>query len=180
MRVEERIAVFNEVRDAPYSIPLTMADIPRSNNCSSKANRLGAMLNSGGIKTRQRLCRFKWQVGALPSKLLAKNPSPEGLHQFLEALIPETDEWVTVDATWDTKLAKAAGLPFIEWDGLSATRIALKPLEILPQKEGDMLMERMENNPQEIEKILDKNQEFFSLLNKWFEKVRNGEEPDVV
>jgi hypothetical protein len=144
--LNQRIDIFHSVRDVPYEINLL--DRKQDSSCISKAIKLQKMLKEINIESRRICCRFAWKETPLAPALYVLAIAPTSSHQYLEALIPETRKWVAVDPTWDVGL-KAAGFPIAEWDGLSATILAVKPLTTPSAKKGAQIIEEDDAKLQE-------------------------------
>ena len=107
--IAQRIGVFNEVRNREYRLDIW--DRAQDQSCRTKAARLQDLFGTIGISSQQICCRFLWCETALPLDLAASAPFPEFQHWFLRVRIPETQEWVSVDPTWDAGL-KDFGLSY--------------------------------------------------------------------
>lgn len=87
-------------------------------------------------------------------------------HVFLEVKI--ADHWVPVDATWDPGLKNI--LPVNEWDGRSATTLAVSPIETFSPKKSAAIMAK--SSDRETEQDLKTNGAFYRAFNEWLEKNR--------
>ena len=79
-----------------------------------------------------------------------------GWHLALKVKIK--NKWLYLEAIWDPKLEKA-GFPVTKnWDGLSDTKFAFPPKEIIELEKAP---------PKQIKKL--ENRKFYEALNKWLE-----------
>src|SRR3989344_9376662 len=113
---------FLEIRDIPYRIPLAVGE--RDDCCSGKATHLKESLEKLGYTVRFRVCTFRWSSIDLPVNVAETPHKDLSTHSYLEVLI--NDSWRVVDPTWDKQSAKVFHIN--EWDGETATEIAVKPL----------------------------------------------------
>jgi len=128
---QARIAVFNHIRDIPYSLVPEIPDIHEwassilKNNkgsCSPKHILLGSMFVQLGIKVKYGVYPFSWDNPAIKYPQNLRELSrviPCGYHCAIKAYID--NKWVLVDATWDPAVGRL-GFPINEnWDGFSDT-----------------------------------------------------------
>ncbi len=180
--VEARIAVFNGIRDIPYAVahaPAGMDEleyllIENKGPCTEKHILLANMYESLNIKTRFVSHRFKWQDLTVdyPEDLKHLSLSmPVCDHLFCQALID--GKWVSVDATWDLPLEKVGFPVNKEWDGVSDTKTAVKPLEEIIHSS---LEERELSKRQMVQGYTeDENQarpEFYKKFHEWLDTIR--------
>lgn len=134
------IREFEIIRDIPYSIPLSLTE--KDECCSGKHKMLKSILEKEGFIARYRICSFLWSSMTLPEKVVSIPHMNESSHLYLEVLMD--DNWITVDATWDSSIYK--NFVISTWDGKSSTNIAVEAIEIFsPEKSAD-LMENESND----------------------------------
>ncbi|MCK9186592.1 hypothetical protein M0P48_04095 [Candidatus Gracilibacteria bacterium] len=160
------IEIFNSIRDIPFKIPLSIED--QSVDCDKKHKKLYDALKKEKIDVRFRVCTFLWSEQSIPKKILEIPHVDKCEHLYLEAFINK--KWVTLDITWDILLNKIFAIK--EWDGISDTDIAVKPLEILSQEENQNLSHNVNNVENFLEDIKN-NRAFYKALNLWLEANRS-------
>jgi len=102
----------------------------------------------------------------LPEKVTSVQHNDNSTHVWLEVFL--TDEWIIVDATWDSGLKNIFHVN--EWDGKSNTKPAVKPIDIFnPQKSADIMNNE---NEEDILNDLKINREFYKTFNNWLEEQR--------
>jgi hypothetical protein len=165
--IKDRIIIFNKIRDLPYKISIC----PFDTSCSTKTRLLGEILFKYGLECRVGVCIFQWKDLKLPSRILNQlnfSVIPHRInHTFLRVKIPETNNWITVDPTWDKKLINTFDIS--EWDGLNDTKLAV-PTKRLTEKRnalGNFLSPANIKCPKMI-----KNDKFIIAFNGWLEEVR--------
>ncbi len=163
----ERVRIFRIVRDIPYYIAIGNE---QDYSCSTKAEICQKMLYPLGLKSRYRICQFRWEELGLPKKILKFPHEDPEYHQFLEVYIPEKRTWVTVDPTWDSGLQKI--FEIAEWDGISNTKLAVPTNKIYSPRKSLSLIEEF-NDPEEMKNYLNYNRKFFVALNNYFNNLRN-------
>ena len=168
-----RINIFERIRDIPYAVVPELIDpenyigVLETNrgSCTPKHLLLCSMYERLGIPVLFATYPFKWaelEIDYPPGlRRLAGNVPPD-YHLACKADIE--GRMVLVDATLDLPLQKL-GLPVNkEWDGISDTLLAVKPLdEELYHPSEAKLME-----PVFAEKALP----FYEELNAWLEELR--------
>lgn len=168
-RIEERIKLFRIVRDIPYYISTRTE---QDYSCATKPFILDILLRSIGLKVKHILCTFKWEKLGLPEELLAIPHDIEETHEYLLVFIPETNKWVKVDPTWDSRIQHPS-ITIAEWDGLNDTPIAVPVEHTWTPEESEKLIEEEENRSEEERaEYLKRNGEFFRALNRWLEAQR--------
>ena len=162
--IQIRIQLFNAIRDIPYKFGGNYLDT----SCKSKAKLLGELLTRCGFKTY--LVRSPYQPNQLklPNRIANLAPLATYYHVFLKVLIPETNQWVNVDPTWDKPLNPI--YPIANWDGLSNTASAIdcsKP-KIIININGDPL------SPIEATFAkFDLNIPYYQKINCYYQQIRN-------
>lgn len=169
MSVAERIACFEFIKNIPYEIGLPYG--APGYCCSSKSKMLARLLEAMGLETRQIICGFDWTETPLPQDLLALPREAGETHQFMQVFIPEKQEWVDCDPTWDQGLQKA-GFDIAEWDGLNDTILAVKPHRIYTPEEVQQLMIEY-SDPDTIRLHFERCDKFYRGLNKWMKDIRH-------
>ena len=168
----ERIGLFRFVRDIPYRIGLSRQE--QDYCCATKATMLQKLLAGSGLQTRVMCCRFRWDETSFPPELLAQAPAPENGHSYVEVLIPESNERVAVDPTWDRGL-KTAGLPVAEWNGLNATVFAVKPSHVSSPQESASILAQINALPDQAwDDLYQKSGTFFAAVNDWLHQQRSN------
>ncbi len=168
--LQPRISAFQEIRDIPYRIALTPEE--QDYSCATKPKMLAEKLSALGLESRRILCEFRWHSLGIPAEVLRYAKSHTDTHEYLEVLIPESGEWVTVDPSWDARL-KNAGLTISDWDGEHATAIGVTPIKTYSVDESACLIAAEESGDPDVrKKYLADNKEFFSALNAWLESKR--------
>lgn len=158
------ISTFNQIRDVPYYIPLTLNEKDRC--CAGKHKMLKAKLEEAGLATRYRVCLFCWSALKLPPELLAIPHDDDCTHVFLEIKID--GRWVKVDATWDSGVKKI--LPVNNWDGRSDTPLAVPAIEIFSPEKSERIMRT--GSDEKTLADLRVNGRFYQAFNKWLEVNR--------
>ncbi len=164
--IKDRIDAFCAVRDLPYFIATQGED---DCCCSTKAYLLEKKLLALGVRSRHRLCFFKWEALSLPPKILGMAHEALPSHQFLEVLLPESGEWVMVDATWDRRLSSI--LPINEWDGVSSTKCAVPVERFCSEQETASIFKECED-PKAVSAYFETHGPFLRAINRYFAEVR--------
>jgi hypothetical protein len=133
------IAVFEHIRDIPYSLAVPMTNPKTSPEemlrlgkgyCGPKHYLLAAMYQRLGLDVIYATFPFLWNDPDLqyPPELrsLAKG-LPVAHH--LACRVQINARWVLVDATWDRPLSRAGFPVNATWDGRADTKCAVKPLK---------------------------------------------------
>jgi len=168
--IAERIKLFRLVRDIPYRIGLSLDDADYC--CATKAPLFQKLLSTIGVKSRRVYCRFLWKDMPFPRAVIAKSPQPDCLHEYLEVFVPEKKKWVVADPTWDNGM-KAAGLTIVNWNGLSATPLAVRSVKFFSPVASAAMSRKIENlSPKEWKDFYKQNRAFFGAINDWMEKNR--------
>ncbi len=149
---------FYEIRDIPYHIAL---DGEKDWSCGSKNKKLAKELEQLGYKTRERIALFRWTEQGLPKEALVNVDEDECSHLFLEVIPPGQDNWITVDATWNSEL-KPSTLPVAEWDGLKPTANAVKYYEIIPVEKNKEYLDSIDE-----QEDLKMNYKIYDAFNKY-------------
>jgi hypothetical protein len=135
---ESIIAVFEHIRDIPYSLAVPMSD-PRTSPeriltfgkgyCGPKHYLLAEMYRNLGLEVAYATFPFIWNDPDLryPPDLRSLATGMPVAHH-LACRVRINDRWVLVDATWDLPLARAGFPVNVHWDGYADTRCAVKPL----------------------------------------------------
>lgn len=156
--------VFIEIRDIPYSIPLSYGAEDRC--CTGKHKKLFEILKKDGHDVRWRVCTFKWSDMSLPENLMAIPHDDNSTHAYLEIMID--GDWKKVDATWDKQLKNI--LPVNGWDGMSDTKIAVPVISTHSPEESLSIMKN--ENKEILEADLKINGSFYQAFNNWLEEIR--------
>ena len=166
--IENRIQTFEFIKNIPYKIGLYLGAPDYC--CSSKSLALAKLFANIGLKTRQVICTFDWKETPLPSEVLSFPYEEYVTHQFTEVFIPETQNWVYCDSTWDSELSKG-GFEIAKWDGINSTKLAVKPHKILSVEESSELIKKW-SNPKDIERHLEYCRNFYNALNCYLQSLR--------
>lgn len=167
--IEKRIRYFEFIKNIPYKIGLYSDSADYC--CASKSVILSKLLEGMGLQTRQIICTFDWMETPLPASILSlPHDKSDVTHQFMQVFIPETQQWVDCDCTWDDDLSKG-GFDIAQWDGVNSTVLAVKPHEIFsPQK--TLQYKKKWENPNAIEKHLEYCRDFYGAINHWLQTFR--------
>lgn len=157
------IQIFNSIRDIPFRIPLSPNDT--SIDCDGRHKKLFEALSRKGLEVRFRVCSFLWSELAIPDQILSIKHKDECEHLFLEVFL--NNEWLILDATWDKGLKNIFHIN--EWDGISGTEIAVKPIKIYDPKKT--ILTHGENE-EAMQKDISESGDFYLALNKWIEENR--------
>ncbi len=164
-KIKEIIELYKKVQEIPYyCLKERDPDLllkKGKGSCDEKHLFLGKEFEKLGVPVKYLVLRFDWNDLAIPKEIIEKKEDGSiGWH--LALMIKPKDKWIYVDATWDPKLKKA-GFPVTEnWSGLSNTKFAFPPKEIIE------LNKRL---PKQVKRY--ENCEFYEALNKWLESQRN-------
>lgn len=136
--LQARIAIFEHVRDIPYSILVPMTDpktapeqiLDRGRGyCGPKHYLLAALYRRLGLDVVYATFPFLWDDPGIrypPELRTLAAGMPVAYHLACRVLI--NGRWVPVDATWDLPLARGGFPVSASWDGFSDTRCAVTPL----------------------------------------------------
>jgi hypothetical protein len=159
------ISIFNNIRDLPYKIPLSLNE--EDVCCSGKHKILKDILIKHGYKARYRVCSFQWDSINLPPDILNIPHENFSTHVYLEIFI--NGKWLDMDTTWDSGLKSI--FPINEWDG-NQNIIAVPVIKKFSLKKSQEIMNN--EDKEEIIKDLKINGEFYKALNNWFTKIRKS------
>jgi hypothetical protein len=157
--------IFNQVRDIPYSIPISLSE--KDYCCSGKHKVLKKILEDLGYKVRYQVVSFKWSSMDLPQNLLSIPHENLTSHVYLEIFV--NNKWIDMDATWDTGLKNIFCVN--KWDG-NDNIIAVPVIEKFSLKKSQEIMEN--ETTKEVLKDLKINGKFYQAFNDWLEKIRNN------
>ena len=166
MTKEKLIKTFEAIRDVPYAIPLSIEE--EDNCCSGKHQRLCEILEQAGYEVRWAMFTFKWSSIDLPEKVASVPHDDDSTHVCLEVKLG--GEWKVVDATWDKGIGEVFHVN--EWDGESATEIAIIPTETFSPERSYYMMKE-ESGDEFVLKDLEVNGAFYKAFNKWLEALRS-------
>lgn len=184
-RIEQRVAIFERVRDVPYRLipalydpSLAMDAVLQANagSCTPKHFLLGRWLEMLGYDVRYVTSVFDWNVPELvfPDELrrLAKR-YPDEYHLCLQLHIE--GEWRLVDATWDSGLQHLGFNVNETWDGRSDTANAVEPLDTImhgsPEQRDRYAGERRRARS-DVEKAT--VERFTMQFNRWLDDQRHN------
>lgn len=151
-----RRQLFLAVRDIPYQIDSEEKDT----SCVAKSKLLGELLTRAGLETQIMKGEVLWNKTGIPEDLLKLTQRPFFNHFFIQVLVPETNYWVNVDATWDSSLEDS--LPVNTWDGITETQLAYPCTNL--QVIGSPFEFKYRN--------FDPNDTFTRILNAWYQSLR--------
>lgn len=171
-----RIALFERVRDIPYSYPASRdpAELLRQGrgSCSGKHYLLGEMFRLLGLRVRHMICthRFNESPLAFPppmQEMLRKNEIVD-LHDYLQIAVGE--EWVDIDATWQRGL-REFGFPVNEdWDGKGAMLLSVVPEDFaIAERDPERLKEELLAKLTPRQRALRK--QFLEALSGWVQEL---------
>ncbi len=155
---------FKEIRDIPYSIPLSYGAEDRC--CTGKHKKLLEALKENGYEVRWRVCTFKWSDLPIPQDVSVVPHDDNSTHVYLEVMIEGA--WKKVDVTWDKGISSA--LPVNEWDGVSDTPIAVPVISVHSPEESLVIVEA--ESKEVVEADLRVNGKFYDAFNRWLQGVR--------
>lgn len=161
---DERIEIFNSIRDIPYRIPLGVDE--EDNCCNGKHRKLQALFKKAGYASAPWMCKFHWSKLNLPREILAIPHDDLANHVYLRVAI-HSDRGEIIDASWDYGLRDI--LPVNTWDGDSHTMLAVPQEPTTAREQLDFFKN---DNPMALLEALKTNGEFFQALNQWLEKNR--------
>jgi hypothetical protein len=166
--LNERIRLFRVARDIPFRTPLSLEE--QGYACVAKPEILDRMLQALGLESRHRITKFRWEDHNLPEKILENTHEEPETHDYLEVKIPETEEWVEVDPTWDARIQHPE-FPTLEWDGKTGTGLAVEPIQKLSVEESREFIEQ-DSTEESRREYFEKNREFFRSLNTYLQSKR--------
>ncbi len=182
-RVEQRVAVYERVRDIPYRLIPALYDpavaardilMANAGSCTPKHFLLGRWLELLGYDVRYITSVFDWNVPEMTF--------PDGLRQLAERYPDEyhlclqvsiTGRWTLVDATWDQGLRHLGFNVNESWDGVSDTANAVVPLDTVVHASpgerdryaGERRRARSDGERETVER-------FTMLFNRWLDEAR--------
>lgn len=135
---ESRIAIFEHIRDIPYSLAVPRADPGREleqllsldrGSCGAKHYLLAEMFRRLDLNIVYATFAFTWNDPDLRypphlRELAAHLP----VSHHLACRVQTGCRWALIDATWDPPLAQGGFPVNLNWDGYADTRCAVKPL----------------------------------------------------
>jgi len=137
-RRQGRIAVFEHIRDIPYSLAVPMNDAKAAPEqilslgrgyCGPKHYLLAAMYRKLGLDVVYATFPFLWNnpdIRYPPELRRLAATMPVAYH--LACRVRINSRWVLVDATWDSPLSRG-GFPVNgHWDGYADTKCVVQPL----------------------------------------------------
>lgn len=156
MKKTELVAVFEQVRDLPYHLPLHADE--SANDAATKHVLLAEKFQKLGAECRLRHGIFSWDDLPLPPSVWSLPHDELATHTFLEIKINGT--WCPVDATWDTDLAPLFKANM--WDGESSTRLAVSTREVFSP-----------DSPAPAAPDMAHHSAFYSELDRWLDSIRH-------
>jgi transglutaminase-like putative cysteine protease len=171
------IAIYNRIRDIPYAVvpelnsPVDYINILKLNrgSCTPKHLLLGNMYRRLGLDVLYVVFPYSWaQFEELYPPDLWQRALKMPPVNHLACKVQIDGRYVLVDATIDLPLGKI-GLPInTVWDGRSDTCIPVLPTaeeELYHPDEAELMP------PPDVDEAAE---EFYNLLNKYFEDIRHG------
>lgn len=155
--------IFNQIRDIPYYIPLSLKEIDHC--CSGKHKTLKKLLEDSGYQVRYQVISFTWDSMNLPKEILEISHENLSSHVYLKVLI--NNQWIDMDATWDIGLKNIFSVN--EWNG-DNNIIAVPVLENFSLQKSQEIMEN--ETKEEIINDLKINGKFYQAFNNWLYKLR--------
>lgn len=164
------IEIFNQVRDIPYRIPLSLDETEGEygGSCLYKVELLKKLLETEGLECRYRIGTFLWSQLNLPEEVMQAEHNDNGEHVWLEVCI--NNKWIILDPSWDIGLAKIFSIN--SWDGISDTKPAVKSIEILDVSASADIMD-FDNYEEAFLEDLAINGEFYKALNTYLDQIRS-------
>lgn len=181
--IEQRINVFNQIREIPYRIVPDMHDPiegPQKlmefgcGSCTPKHFMLGYMFTQLDLIVKYVSFPYSWNQFQLdyPGDLrkLSENLPIE---YHLACKVQIENRWAYIDATWDTPLKKA-GFPVNEfWDGIGNTLIAIDPIDEIEHATAAQRAEYIKNQKADwTEEDRTRSEAFYERFNAWLAEVR--------
>lgn len=180
---EGRISIFRHIRDIPYGLIPGLIDpkngpvgilMHNKGSCSPKHFLLGLMYEKLKIPIRYVTYPFTWDDPDIEYPIELRTLAqamPLEYHIACKAYI--NNKWILLDTTWDPPL-KRAQFPINEnWDGISDTHNAVKPLdEIIHENVEQRIAYLDTQKARYTEKELLLKNKFYSTFNTWLEKLR--------
>jgi len=160
------ISIFNQIRDIPYKIPVSLKE--EDFCCSGKHKKLKNILEEKGYKVRYCVCSFSWVSMNLPQEVLKIPHEYLSTHVYLEVFID--NKWLIMDATWDSKLKSFFHVN--DWNNKDNSQIAVIPIETFTHEKSLSIMENQDEK--EILSDLKINGEFYKNFNNWLEEIRSS------
>ncbi len=161
--MKKLIKIFNQIRDIPYQIPLSLDK--NAIDCDGKHKLLYEAFSKEGIECRYRVCSFLWSNLNLPKKIKNIPHTDKCEHLYLEIFIDK--KWTTIDATWDSALSNILKVNY--WDGKSDTEIAVPPSKIFSANKKTLSHCKTK---QAVLKDIEENKNFYEALNNWMQANR--------
>ncbi|HYD50403.1 MAG TPA: transglutaminase domain-containing protein, partial [Terriglobales bacterium] len=170
--VASRIVLFEQVRDIPYAYPASRdpVEVLRQNcgSCSGKHYLLGELYRHLGLRVRHIICTHRFNESPLVfpdemQEMLRKNEIVD-LHDYLQICVD--DDWIDVDATWESGL-RAFGFPVNEdWDGSASMALSVVPeehaeVEQDPERIKDEMLSKLTPRQRTLRK------QFLEALSRW-------------
>lgn len=164
------IEIFHQVRDIPYRIPLSLDETEGEygGSCLYKFELLKSLLEAEGLECRYRIGIFLWSQLNLPEKIMKAKHNDRGEHVWLEVCI--NNKWIILDPSQDIGLAGIFSINY--WDGISDTKLAVNPIEILDVITSADIMD-FDNYEEAFLADLEINGEFYKALNIYFDQIRS-------
>jgi len=171
-----RVAVFERVRDLPYSYPSSRdpAAVLRQGHgsCSGKHYLLGEMFRLLGLPVRHMICTHRFNESPLPfpppmQEMLRKNEIVD-LHDYVQIAV--NDSWIDIDATWERGL-REFGFPVNEeWDGMRPMVLSVVPEDYaVAERDPERLKEELLSKLTPRQRALRK--QFLAALSSWIQEL---------
>jgi hypothetical protein len=165
---EKIIKIFNQVRDIPYRIPLTLQETDYC--CSGKSVILKSKLEKIGLKVRFAVGCFYWSSFILPDLVVDISHDKDCTHTWIEVYL--NNVWVKLDSSWDRALNTV--FPIAQFDGKHDTILAVKIEDYFSQEKSEKIMNNQEKSEsEELIQDLEKNAKFYEAFNNYLEETRN-------
>jgi len=174
--LRSRVAVFERVRDLPYSYPSSRdpAVVLRQGrgSCSGKHYLLGEMFRLLGLQVRHMICTHRFNESPLPfpaamQEMLRKNEIVD-LHDYVQIAV--NGGWIDVDATWERGL-REFGFPVNEeWDGMRPMVLSVVPEDYaVAERDPERLKEELLSKLTPRQRALRK--QFLEALSCWIQEL---------
>ena len=172
-----RVALFERVRDIPYSYPASRdpEEVLRTGvgTCSGKHYLLAELYRRLGLRVRSMICSHRFNESPLPfpdeMQAMLRRDEIVDMHDYLQ--IEVGGDWMDVDATWEKGL-REFGFPVNEdWDGKSAMLLSVVPdeLVVVDGVEAARMKEEMLAKLSPRQRSLRK--QFLDALNRWMSEI---------
>ena len=174
--VRARVALFEHVRDIPYSYPASRdpEEVLQSGvgTCSGKHYLLGELYRRLGLRVRNMICSHRFNESPLPfpddMQAMLRRDEIVDMHDYLQ--IELGGDWIDIDATWERGL-RDFGFPVNEdWDGQAPMLLSVVPDENLVV-DGEAVRTKEEMLAKLSPRQRSLRKQFLDALNRWMSEL---------